>query len=229
MKKFFIFFTFIIMFISTPSFAIDPGFYIGIGGSYAQQDFDINSDVSSWLNNHGVNDDFSNTGGINLKVGYRINDMGSLELVLDHLPGFDWDYERSYSCSRYYANEKLSADVDITTLMLAGKVTPDFGSDIIRPFITAGIGLMYKELDVELKQTVTGRYNSYSNKAGLSESDISPCFKLGAGIDFFIKDNISLGIEAAYVVGAGSLELLEQEIIDECKYMNYTFGAAYYF
>ena len=239
MKKFFTFFTFIMaLIIVNSSYAIDPGFYIGAGGSYAQQNFDINNDVSNVLNSLGLDDEFNNTSGVNLKVGYRVNDISSWELNLDFLPGFKWpgfeedcliDFPHGY----FYASADLEGKVNITTLMFVSKIAPNFGSDTVRPFVTAGIGIMRSELEVKADTSANASYNRYSYRHGykgsLSESDISVCFKLGTGVDFFVKDNLSLGFEVAYILGTGSLSLLGQDIIDELKYMNYTFGVAYYF
>lgn len=225
MKKFFTFIIVIMtLVIVNSSYAIDPGFYVGIGGSYAQQEFGINNNVSNLLNYHGASDEFGNTSGINLKIGCRVNDISSWELAFDYLPGFSWSDERSYPYSLY--NEKLKADVDIRTFMLISKLSPNFGSDTIRPFMSAGIGLMHSVLKVE----DSARYNRrYYYKRSFYESETSMCFKLGTGVDFFVKDNLSLGFEVAYVLGTGNLSILGQEIIDELKYMNYTFGVAYYF
>lgn len=195
MKKFFVFFTFIMtLVIVNPSYAIDPGFYVGAGGVYSKLDFDIR-------------DEFDSTIGINLKAGYRVNDICSWELSFDHLPGFNWKNPTNY--------KSLKAKVNINTIMIVSKIAPDFGLYSVKPFIMAGLGLMHSKLKIEDTNNTKGFY--------ASAYEINPCFKLGAGVDYFVKDNMALNAEISYVLGTGTLA------VKDSRHINYTFGVAYYF
>ena len=180
--------------------------YIGIGGSYAYEDFDVDDED---LEEMGLDMDFDNTQGVNLKAGYHFSKLFSLEFNFDFLPGFEWDDSTSYLGVPISAD----AEADITTYMLAGKISPDFGSEIIRPFVVAGFGIMHGELDV------TASVAGYS--ASDSDSETDTCAKIGLGVDFFAKENVSVGLEGNYTLGFGDM--------DEFRYMSFTLGVAYHF
>ena len=207
MKKFLIFTVlFAIFSFSTSLFAKDVGLYIGIGGSYAYEDFDIEDEDFEEM---GLDVDFDNTQGINLKAGYHFNKLFSLEFNFDLLSSFEWDDSTTY----LGVPVNVDAEADITTYMLAGKISPDFGSEIIRPFVVAGFGIMHGEIDV----TASAPGYSFSD----SDSETDTCAKIGIGVDFFAKENVSIGLEGNYVWGFGDM--------DEVRYMNYTLGVAYHF
>jgi len=161
-----------VLLMSVPAMAEDT--YISIGGVYAIENFDT-----------GLID-FDNTEGLNLRAGCNITDTFAVELTYDYLPGFSWSYDG------------LSADADIETLMLAGKLST---GEKVRPYFTGGIGVMRGDLTVSyLGQALTA-----------SESDM--CGKAGIGVDYFIEDNVSLGLEGAYVVGFGDMDMVEYTMI----------------
>ncbi len=109
-----------------------------------------------------------------------------------------YDYLDSFTWSGY----GLNINVDIETLMLAAKIT---AGEKLKPYLTAGAGIMRGELSV----------------LGMSESETDLCGKIGAGIDYMITDNISLGIEGAYILGFNDL--------DQIEYLQTTCGIAYHF
>lgn len=195
-----------VLFITTPSLAIDPGIYIGVGGSFASEDFDIND---TGLEEFGLSVDVEDTYGINLKVGYRVNDISSWEVRVDYLPGFEWEDEGEYRGTTFTAKVKG----DILTCMLATKLSPNLGSDYIRPFVIAGFGFMHGKIDVDVSA------NGHSASASATETDL--CVKAGLGIDLFMSKSFSLTGEGSYVVGLGDM--------DEFRYINYTVGINYYF
>ena len=220
MKKFSIFtaiFTIMIMsFCTTPLLAEDTGVYIGIGGSYAVEDFKMN----------GGSVDFDNTNGLNLKVGYHINNIFSLEFNYDHLSDFEFDYTQLYAGTQNFVPVETpmitEIKIGIKTFMIVGKVAPDFGLKVVRPFVTAGLGVMRSTLDISDSDT-NGDVKYFSD----SETDI--CFKVGTGVDLFVHENVSVGFEVAYIVGFVDLAVGGEDIIDECNYINYTLGVAYHF
>jgi opacity protein-like surface antigen len=207
MKKLLVFAVlFAVLSFPTSLLARDVGPYIGIGGSYAYENFDIDDD---YLAERGLSLDFDNTWGMNLKVGYHINRLFSLEFNLDFLPGFDWDGSTTY----LGVPIAMDAEADITTYMIAGKISPDLGSEIIRPFVVGGFGIMHGDLDV--------RANAAGYYVADSDSETDMCGKIGLGVDFFVQQNVSIGLEGAYVWGLGDM--------DEVRYVNYTLGVAYHF
>ena len=153
-----------VLFLTTPVYAEDV--YVGIGGTYAYENFDA-----------GV--DYSNTEGLNLKAGYIINDNLAIELNYDYLQDFK------------YSGEIISATADVETLILAVKIST---GEKVKPYIVGGLGVMRGELTAS---------------TGQSESETDMCAKSGVGVDYFVTDDVSVGIEGAYVWGFNDLEGVE--------------------
>lgn len=256
MKKLFTFITLVmVLAFSTPSLAIDPGFYIGVGSSYIGSDSTIEVSIDDVYETSIDTDD---TYGLNLKFGYRINDLSSLEFDFGFLPSFEGEVSELYEGLVFHqigdhivtegtfrqvgdymvegsAEGTIKAKGSITTYMISNKLHPNFGSETIRPFVIAGVGIMHSKVDVD----VTGKAEIYTHGGSLgdtivmsgeesiegaitiSDSETDFCGKIGAGIDFFVNENASVGFEGSYVVGFGDLE--------DIKYMEYTMGVAYHF
>lgn len=208
MKKFLIFTVlFAVLSFSTSLFAKDVGPYIGIGGSYAYEDFDVDDEDIGAI---GPDMDFDNTWGINLKAGYHFNKLFSVEFDFDYLPGFECDESITY----LGVPISVDAEADITTYMLAAKISPDLGSKITKPFVVVGFGMMHGEIDITASAPGFG-------SASDSDSETDTCAKLGLGVDFFARKNVSIGVEGNYVWGFGDM--------DEVRYINLTCGVAYHF
>lgn len=187
--------------------AADTGFYLGVGGSYAFENFDVDVD----LDGVRYDFDFDDAWGVNGRLGYHISDLLALAFDFDYLSRFDAD-DRVVVFGIPVDTE---AEVDVFTFMLAAKVSPNLGLERLRPYAIGGAGLMYGEVDAEataLGVTVSD-----------SDSETDACAKLGLGLDFYItqEKNISLGLEGNYVWGFGDL--------DEIRYFNVTLGIAYHF
>jgi opacity protein-like surface antigen len=188
--------------------AQDTGLYIGVGGNYALQNFNT-SDLNNDLRPYGLNVSFSNAPGFNAKVGYHFSKWFSAEFVYDYFTDFSWNQTTRISG----VPVTFDAKVKLMTFMVAGKLSPDIRSEVVRPYITAGAGIMYGKIDA------TASAAGYSFTAW--SSDYDACAKIGAGIDFYVTKNISIGIEGNYVMGFGNM--------DEIKYANLNLGVAYHF
>jgi opacity protein-like surface antigen len=197
----------VLFFLSSNLYAQNPGLYIGIGGSYALQNFDT-SDLDNQLRPYGLNASFKNSAGVNAKVGYHFSKLFSAEFIYDYFKDFFWSQTTRISG----IPQTVDAKVNLMTFMIAGKLSPDIGSEVIRPYITVGAGLMQGNIDA----TGSG-YESFTE----SNFDGGTCAKIGAGIDFYTTKNISIGIEGSYVMGFGNMK--------EMKYTNFNLGAAYHF
>jgi len=106
------------------------GAYIGIGGSYAFEDFDVDSE---YVNGSVLDYDFDDAFGFNLTLGYRANEMLALELAFDHF--FEFDYSDSFFISGVTVNG--DSELEITTFMAVAKLSPGLGSEKARLFIVA--------------------------------------------------------------------------------------------
>ena len=195
-------------FLSSQLYAQDTGLYIGVGGNYAFQNFDT-SDLNNDLRPYGLNVDFDNSYGFNAKVGYHFNKLFSAEFVYDYFLDFSWSQTTRISGVPVTVDAKLS----LMTFMIAGKLSPDIGSKVVRPYITAGAGMMKGEIDVSAS---SGGFTE-----ARSDSETGPCAKLGVGVDFYATTNISIGIEGSYVMGFSNM--------DNMKYTNLSLGVAYHF
>ena len=206
MKKFFALACVVtVLSFATGSYGKDtPGPYVGIGGSYAIENFDVDS-IN--LDGSTFNPNFDDTWGLNAKVGYRFIDWLALEFNFDYLSEFEADH----TVVVLGLPVKAKMEIEVMTFMIAAKFAATF--EKVKPFLIVGGG--YMRADADVKASVHGFSLSDSD----SESD--PCAELGLGIDFFPTDNVSLGFKGSHVWGFGDL--------DEIRYFNLTLGAAYHF
>ncbi len=196
----------VFLFVGSAHAAVDRGPYIGIGGSYAIQNFD--TDELDVLRYYGFNPEFDNTWGINAKVGYKFNPVVSLEVAFEYLPGFNYSETSRWSSPPI----SIDADLDVLTVVLAGKFYPVPG--YVRPYFTAGLGVMNASMD----STVSAAgYFPESAK----EDETDACGKIGFGIDFFINPNLSFNVEGAYTVGFSDL--------DNIRYFTVSAGLGFHF
>jgi len=104
------------------------------------------------------------------------------------------------------------ATVDVTAWTLALKLTP-FDLQKVKPYFVVGGGIMNASLDVSA--SIPGASASSSD----DETDI--CGKIGLGVDYFITDQISVGLEGAYWTGFNDL--------DNIRFYTVTAGVAFHF
>ncbi len=198
-----------LVFISSNIYAQgDKGMYIGIGGNYALENFDL--DRTPTMDALGLKDwDYDDSPGLNLKAGYQFNRLFAVEFLFDYFFGFDTDQTISIEGHPI----KFSAEGELMTFIVAGKLSPDMGSTTVRPYVTAGLGWMDAELDADISSL------GYAIQKNTSDSDF--CGKVGIGVDFYATKNVSLGIEASYINGFGD--------VDNIRYTNLNAGVAYHF
>ena len=187
--------------------AAESGPYFGIGGTFAKQDFDT-GDLDRELSGTGLSADFDDTWGLNVRAGYKFNRYIAAELALDYLPGFTWNFATSVR------GTPLSGEVtvDVTAWTLALKLTP-FDSQKVKPYIVVGGGIMNASLDASA--SIPGASASSSD----DETDL--CGKVGLGVDYFVTDQVSIGLEGAYFAGFNDL--------DNIRFYTVTAGVAYHF
>ena len=104
------------------------------------------------------------------------------------------------------------ATVDVTAWTLSAKISP-FDLQKVKPYVIVGGGIMNASLDVSA--SIPGASASSSD----DETDI--CGKVGLGVDYFITDNIAIGLEGAYWTGFNDL--------DEIRFYTVTAGVAFHF
>lgn len=156
-------------------------FYIGVGGSYAIEDFDDSPD-------------FDDSWGVNAKIGYHLHPLVDIEFDFDYLFEFEDDGEFEL-LGEHFEGE---IDLEILTYMVMLKGYFPISTDKAKLSVVAGGGIMYAEADY--KVTGGGFYISDST------DDHEFCARVGLGLDFFATPDISIGIEGDYTFGFSDLD-----------------------
>lgn len=117
--------------------------------------------------------------------------------------------------------------VDIWTRMIARKLSKP-GS--VSPFIAIGAGIVPVSLDGRIIEAAPSE--RFSSSFAEPDFDKEACGRLGLGIDLLPGENVSLGLEGAYVFGFDhlniDLDFLEDSERDVAHFI-FTFGASYRF
>ena len=135
--------------------------------------------------------DFDDAWGINAFAGYRFMRYIALE------GNFNWydDFE----------SDSTNADVEIWTLMLDIKAMYPVYNDRLVPYLRVGGGYM----------------DAKASAGSLDASNEDFAFNLGGGLDYYVTDQVSIGLDGKYVVGTGDLDAVE--------YFVGTINAAFHF
>ena len=140
-------------------------------------------------------DKIENAWGFNIYGGYRLFKHLALE------GNFNWydDFEGEAGT--------IDFDVSVWTLMMGMKViSPDLWEDRLFPYIRVSGGYMSAEVDF---------------KGGNDTDNGGFAYDVGLGIDFFVKDQISIGLDGKRVWGTGD--------VSEFNHFAFTLRAAYHF
>ena len=174
--------------------AEEKQFYLGVGGSYQLTNFE-NDDVVDWD---------SSAWGVNANFGYRLARTLYLQIDVDYIPGIEGALK---------TDNAVGGDVDVYTGIFSLKgYFPNFVQ--IKPFVIAGAGLMHYNADLDEAARASGYFLDDDNETSI-------CFKVGGGVDVFIVDAFSIGLEGNYTAGI--------EDVSEVNYYNFILGAAYHF
>ncbi len=152
-----------------------------------------NFDVDDLEDALGLSVDVDDAWGINAFVGWRFMRYFALE------GNFNWydDFDAEVG--------GVNFEVEIWTLMLDLKAMYPVYNDRLVPYLRVGGGYMDAEIDV----------------LGVDDSDEDFAFNLGGGLDYYVTDQISLGLDGKYVWGTGDL--------DELEYFVGSINAAFHF
>ena len=179
------------------------GWYVGLGGSYAVQDFEI-----SKLDGLTVTDsDFDDSWGINGRVGYRFDKYFAGEVAITYYDTFDGDVTIP-------PTGKEDADFDAFSVMINGKIYP--WHDRYQPYALFGLGLF--DVTIESKGIVDETGN-----------DSLLALQFGAGIDIYATENWLFNFEAAYVYPTNSCLASCDNSGRDYEYWNLGLGFQYRF
>ncbi len=95
-------------------------FYVGVGGSYAIEDFDSSAD-------------FDNSWGVNAKIGYHTHPLLDVEFGLDYLNKFECD----------------AVDLEILTYMVALKGYFPISTEKVKLSTVVGAGIMHADANAD--------------------------------------------------------------------------------
>jgi len=216
--------------------AAGHSWYLGIGGSWAIENFDTD-DLEDEV--EPIDVDFDDGYGFQAKVGYHLNDTFSLGLVFDYISGFDSDEDISASASVEILGEVVTgavdaeaeAEIDVWTLMLEGKASMP---GTLSPFAVLGVGIMQADTDAELSFAATIDGESFAASEGEDEDDTIACGKVGLGVDWWATPDVTVGLEGNYVFGFGDHDFGDfQDVTDNIEvgmdYFTIVLGIAYHF
>ena len=147
-----------------------PGWYLGVGGTYAFHWYPGNYD-----DDVGATTKTENTGGVNAQAGYRFNTWAAAELEYEWLDGF----------------ENLVAGSEVFTLTshvvtVNGRfLYPGWGR--FQPYAVVGVGASIYEVNERAGLGAT-----------LDNSGIGFAARIGAGLDVYINEFwlLNVGIDA---------------------------------
>ena len=200
--------------------------YMGIGGSWAIENFDTNDLEDETMDIFDV--DFDDGWGVNANIGYHVNDNFSIAFVYSYLSGFDWDESISATASAdgytVSAGASIDLEADVMTFMLEGKYAM---SGNVCPYVVLGVGAMYADADLDLDADVVVPAGAQSFSFSDSESDTQACGKVGLGVDWWVTPEVTVGLEGSYVFGFSDHDFDGTEI--GIRYFNIGFGVGYHF
>ncbi len=167
---------FIVLCLSTMSYAKENKLYVGVGFSGAFENFRTELP-------------FDSTDGFNGRIGFYLTDAFSIELEYTHFPGFE-------------SNLQGTSEIDIDTYIVAAKYDA-YSSDKYALFVTGGFGSM--KADADFSEELPSHWRVINGETG-DGSYSGTCLKIGFGGNYFLRPNVALRIEMSNVFGMGDVD-----------------------
>ena len=181
-----------IVFFTNSVKAEEEKYYVGLGVSHQGNNFDF-EDVVDWD---------ESTWGINAKFGYRLTPVVSFQFDVDLIPEVEGVLK---------SDPSLGGEVAVYTGIFSLKgYFPT--SKPVKPFLIVGAGIMHYDVDLNPAAQSLGA-------VGDDKTDL--CGKIGGGLDVFINQSFSIGLEGNYTAG--------YDKVDAIEFWNFILGAAYHF
>jgi len=157
-----------------------PGFYLGVAGGA----------VGGWFDGSSVPGTESDWSGVyGARGGYRILPWLAAELI----------WERYHDLEMYWGTARSE---DFNAWSLTANAKAIYGGGAAQPYVIAGLGLIDGE-----EHVVDYDFSTFP-PTGISQRDSSVEFvtRAGLGLDVYLTEDVSLGVETAFVVPFGSLD-----------------------
>ena len=161
------------------------GLYIGAGGVYALEQFDLSSGTVS-VAGSPVHLDVNggDSWGAEGRVGYRFHPNVAAEGQLQYYDEFGLDLHASPGSSGQVATlDGMSVMGNVKGYPLTGRV---------QPYVLGGIGLLWLQLE-----------DAFG--FGLEDNAVAFAGHVGVGVDAYLTDNLLLNLEASYLLPTGDL------------------------
>jgi opacity protein-like surface antigen len=161
-----------------------PGPYLGIGASYAIENFSLDSDELNLAGalGSGLNPKYDNSAGVDVQIGYRLDSRFAVEFLYGFLEGFD-----SHAGA-------LASEIDLHLVTLNAKWFPlgELCDGRLQPYALAGVGTQIVNSEV--------RSSAFEKPY---ETDAGFVGRVGGGIDYYLTESFGVEVEASYMLPAG--------------------------
>ena len=160
------------------------GFYLGAGGFYAISDYDLTTSDLDVVPPElpGLDPEFSNTGGVDVRVGYR---------AFSHL-AFEADYQ--WQAGFDSTNDAIAPPLEIDTHLVSLNAKLFALTGRWQPYGLVGASLLVFNTEI---------VDPDFEKPWSVDYGFAPRF--AAGVDFYVSEHWLLNVEGTYVVPVGSL------------------------
>jgi len=203
------------------------GFFVGLSGSYARENFS-DSDVVNLVDGElqdnlrllrgtpvdpsppgdpgvytfNLDDVDSDTFGAAGRGGYRCHPRISAELQFEALADFDGSIRENGTPSNDSAR---NFDLELESLVFTDNLKGHLLTGRTQPFVLLGVGFMRMESKARDSTggTIPGR------AAQASERTVNVAFRYGAGLDFYLTKNVVMSAEGSYLMPLGKLDGLD--------------------
>ncbi len=202
-----------------------PGPYVTVAGSYAYNFFDqqIEDFLEDELGEQG-SVDIDDSGGINVRIGYRAASWFAAELAYEWIDRYDVEVGGDLGPGGGSLSGKLY-DIEGHTLTLNTRwIVPVWR---IQPYLLVGAG--FSSYDVgrgPLAAPLEAQDDDIEIEGG---NQTSFAGRLGLGIDFHLTERIVLQTEATALLTADDFDTPDEGAIDDLYYLSISAGLQYRF
>jgi opacity protein-like surface antigen len=163
-----------------------PGWYVGLGGFFAISDFERDTsdlDVVPEAGPPNTDPKFGNSGGIDVRGGYRAFERWAFE--------FDYQWQSGFNST----SGSLINDVEIDTHLVSLNTKFYVLTGRIQPYALLGASVMIFNTEI---------VDDDFKKPWDVTAGFAPRF--GLGIDYYLTPHWTLGLEGTYIVPVGVLD-----------------------
>jgi len=174
--------------------------FVEVSGMYAYQDIDVKHTQEKFAGLVPEVDFNDKSSGFRVGVGYYLSGNLSVKAMVEFIEEFEALKDLAFPA---YDNLEI----------LSGSLNAKLAIPIlkkVKPYLIAGIGATSAQERISYLQGTTSKTR-----------DMAVSFRGGAGIDVFLTDAVSIGVEGAYTTGIGDVEHIQ--------YTTLSFGLGYHF